>query len=182
MLELSAETVSAVRDDETLRYVVSVRAPFEALRRVATQLAGFALLHALGSGRESLQDAPVKMARTALEDAEDALRSLRPTAAASHYHHHLMQACRALAAALDAEGEYLIAARRTALAAASEPALKRAVEHLRHASAALPGFEIVDLGQACCAFHPGAGQSCRPEGSGSASNLATASTPANAAG
>jgi hypothetical protein len=134
--------------DPVLRYVLEARPLHESLRRALIQLSGF-LLKRLTAERDGIVDfAPVEGARTGLGEAGEGLRGLRAPFAAAHHRLHLEGAAnaleRGLAAALsrnDPSGDALF------------HFLEEAERHLRAASRALPGFEAVDLTQACCAAH-----------------------------
>lgn len=80
------------------------------------------------------------------------LEALRVPGQAAHHHHHLAQATRTIerACVLVASPKvWTDEAARRELAAA----VRTAADHLRFASRAMPGFEMVDLNQACCAAH-----------------------------
>ena len=134
--------------DPVLRYVLEAKPLHEPLRRALIQLSGF-LLKRLTAERNSVVDfEPIEAARTGVGEAAEGLRSLRAPFAAAHHHLHLEGAAaaleRGLAAALlrhDPNGDALF------------HLLEEAERHLRAASRALPGFEPVDLTQACCAAH-----------------------------
>lgn len=134
--------------DPILHYALAAK-PFHAtLRRSLIQLSGF-LLKRLTAERNGFVDfTPVEAARAGIEEAAEGLRSLRTPVAAEHHRTHLDGAVsaleRCLAVALsrsDAKGDALFSL------------LEEAERHLRATSRALPGFEAVDLTQACCAAH-----------------------------
>jgi hypothetical protein len=138
-------------DDGTVSYMVAAQVTFDTLRRIAVQLAGFELLNEIDAGERNLQDTPLSLAEVALREAKDNLHALLPTQAALVHYQHLLQACNALGTALDMNRANLVLARGSPLARDGTTALKRAIDHLRHASHLLPGFEIVDFSSACCA-------------------------------
>lgn len=134
--------------DPVLRYVVEARPAHDAIRRALIQMSAF-LLKRLTVGRGGIVDfEPLEAARAGFAEAVDSLRSLPAPLAAAHHRMHLEGAAsaleRALAATLsraDPDGRALF------------PLLEDAERHWRAASRALPGFETVDLSQACCAAH-----------------------------
>jgi hypothetical protein len=134
--------------DPVLRYMLEAKPLHEALRRALIQLSGF-LLKRLTAARNGIVDfEPVEAARAGLGEAADGLRALRAPRAAAHHRLHMEGAAaaleRALAAALsrsDPQGDAVFYQ------------LEEAERHLRATSRALPGFEAVDLTQACCATH-----------------------------
>lgn len=139
-------------DDATVRYVVAAQSSFDTLRRISVQLAGFELLNEIDAGERNLQDTPLSLAEAALREAKDALRALLPTPAARLHHRHLSQSCDALGAALGISRSNLLLPRNSPLKGDSAAALRRAIDHLRHASHLLPGFEMVNFSLACCAW------------------------------
>jgi hypothetical protein len=134
-------------DDVTIAYVLAARAPFDALRRSSAQLAGLLLLAAIGS-REG-QDLPMlDLAVAAHAEATEALRGLTPPPRGAHHHRHLLLAASTLGGAL--------AAAKCRLASDGDVVARlnnEAIAHLRWASGALPGFEMVAVSQGCCAAH-----------------------------
>jgi hypothetical protein len=128
-------------------YVADAAPPCRELQRALTQLAAF-LLKRLTGRRATVDLGPVEAARAALREGNAALAAIRVPAAAAHHHRHLAGARDALEAAL---GHAL---RRGGL---DEDgffgALEEAERHLKAAQRIVPGFEPVDLAQACCAAH-----------------------------
>ena len=140
-------------DRATLDYVSSARVAQDLLRQVLTQVAGYALMLMLGNKPAAQPDAAVRMARNAADRADEDVRALRVPETAAHHHHHLSQAVEAtrhaFAAAEACASPDATDGERDALS----HALRSASEHLRATSKLLPGFEMVDFGQACCAAH-----------------------------
>jgi hypothetical protein len=137
-------------DERTAAYILKARGPFEGLRRASSQLAGSLVLAAIGS-RTTQGNPMLEMAITAPAEAADGLRALTPTARGAHHHLHL---CRAAARL----GEALTTARHSRLIDETVTdricgLVKQALEELRWASRALPGFELVNFSQGCCAMH-----------------------------
>jgi hypothetical protein len=139
-------------DGRTAAYVLETRATFEALRNAAGHLAGLLVLAAIGA-RERVLDEPIlAQAESAYREAEDKLRLTAPPPAGVHHHHHLSLASERI-------GEALRVARRGSLRL-NDASLDRAHRVLRagwremlFASRALPGFQVVDFAQSCCAAH-----------------------------
>jgi len=138
-------------DDRTLDYVLQARPAFDRVSRISGQLSGLLILAATGAG--SAQGHPMF---ALIEEAEAGLAedmaALRPTEAALHHHRHLRCAVRAVRRAVALAGQGL---HRWDEAMMDEmtAALRRANQELHWATAALPGFAVVDLRQACCAMH-----------------------------
>ena len=140
-------TAPAEVDDRTVDYLLSVRGGFETLGDAARGLAALLILEA--SGARVLPDHPALCrARADLAEAEAVIRASRPTQSAGHPHRHLAASAHrlgAVAASMSKPRDF-DARQRLAL-------LREAQDHLRYAERALPGFEIVALGEscACCA-------------------------------
>jgi hypothetical protein len=138
-------------DELTLSYVLAARPAFDQIRQTSGQLAGLLLLAAVGLG--SAQDHPMFTLLLARRDAmRESLGVLRPPASAEHHHRHLRLAARAVSAAVDA-AECNLHRRDDAMLDAISERLRGANQELQWAAAALPGFAVVDLRQACCASH-----------------------------
>ncbi len=133
--------------DPVLRYVLEAKPVHEALLQTLTQLAGFALVRLTGGPSSVVDAGPVEFARDTFDGCGDRLPSLRVPPEAAHHHLHLEGAAAALERAIAA------ALAKTAADAVFLDALDEAERHLRAASRALPGFEMVDLTQSCCAAH-----------------------------
>lgn len=139
-------------DDKTVAYVLAARDLFDGLRRASSQLAGLLVLSAIGS-RGAQGNPMLEMAIAAHAQAAEGLRGLTPTARAAHHHHHLRLAAEALGEALTTTRHSL---KLTATVTdAIQARLRQALEDLRWASRALPGFELVNFAQGCCAMHSG---------------------------
>jgi hypothetical protein len=139
-------------DGRTNTYILAARGPFEGLRRAASQLAGLLVLVAIGS-RSAQGNPMLEMAIAAHDEAAQELRALTPTAPGAHHHLHLCRAAERL-------GEALTVARHSlqiddAVNDRISSLMKQALEDLRWASRALPGFALVNFSQGCCAMHGG---------------------------
>ncbi|MDQ0391305.1 hypothetical protein [Labrys monachus] len=160
--------VADTLDDRTTRYVLETRPAFGAVRRAAAQLAGVLVLAAAGGrgadpghpmlvlaaagGRGADPGHPMlELAALAVEEASDQVRSCQPPPRARHHHRHLLRAVRQVTQAVAATRD----AGRSGREDISLPLalLKDAWQELQWTSATLPGFEIVDFDQACCAVH-----------------------------
>ena len=140
-------------DDKTLAYVLAARPAFDLLRDAAGQLAALLILAAAG-GR-SAQDNPVfALARSALAEARDLIGTLRPGPYGAHHHRHLVMCADALAEACDGASRHLHKGHNEK----ALTLLREALKQLHFAAGALPGFEVVALGQACCGAHGLAGR------------------------
>ena len=140
--------------DGCLQYILESRPLHDRLRQGLTQLAGLSLLVMLRQAASPDMDGRIRIAE-ALSETRQMLLALRVPGRAAHHHHHLLEATRtiervcALIASLKVRTDE--AARRELAAA-----VRIAADHLRLASRAMPGFEMVDLNQACCAAHANA--------------------------
>jgi hypothetical protein len=142
-------------DDQTAAYSLETRMPFEDLRQVAAQLAGFLVLHASGANAASPDHPVLQVAADLLRGAADGVRSARPSARAALHHRCLVEACADLGAALT------LVRTGTAIDGALAP-LRRAFASLREAAGSLPGFEMVSFQHACCAAPVNAHNGTRP--------------------
>jgi hypothetical protein len=150
------------RADPVFAYIDAVQAPHQRFNQLLTQAAGYALLVVTRGKAGALLDAPVTIARDALGDARDDLRAVRVPSGARHHHFHLSAAATAIERSLDLLTICLRPAADDHARAALTQALRAATDHLRATTRLLPGFEMVDLSQACCAAHAPAPPICRP--------------------
>ncbi|MER8830656.1 hypothetical protein NKH73_07450 [Mesorhizobium sp. M0938] len=139
-------------EQAVLRYVATARPVQQQISETLTQVAGFALLLMTSPSRAVLAEGALASAQEAATRAAEELRALIVPEVATHHHHHLrgaaetlLQAC---VAALDSRridtSEQSDALVRT---------LRASSDHLRATARLLPGFELVDFTQACCAAH-----------------------------
>ena len=139
-------------DETSLAYVLEAQPVFDLMRRSAAQLAGLMVL--AGAGVRAARDHPMlALAAAAAAEAGQRLAGIRVPGRAAHHHLHLTRARGLLQTALDAA----MAPRRwnvDRLDAILAP-LRAAYDELQRATAALPGFQMVALDQACCACHGG---------------------------
>jgi len=140
-------------EQATLHYLDEARLVHDDLRRLLTQISGFALMLMTSPGRQVLPEAPIRGAVAAWAQADEAVRALTVPLVAAHHYHHLCSACAAVAQSCTA------ALACAALGAGDRDrdalveSLNSAVGHLRGVSRLMPGFEPVNFGQACCAVH-----------------------------
>jgi hypothetical protein len=80
---------------------------------------------------------------------------------ARHHHHHAIEAVAAIAQAIDLVAVCMRRAPDDPTRAVLTRCLQTATDHLRAASR-LPDFGMVDLRQACCAYHADALRSANP--------------------
>ncbi|MCX5520795.1 hypothetical protein OSH10_20345 [Kaistia defluvii] len=143
-------------DDATLAYIEAAESCFEDLRQVAAQLAGLLLLAASGARSAGPHHPMLAVAADLFDSARDATLRLTPRSSlARHHHRHLRIAAENLAKTLDLLR--VTPADRQAVAAPTQR-LTSAWQELGHASRALPGFDLVDFSQSCCAEHRPAGR------------------------
>lgn len=139
-------------DDRTTAYVVAAQLVFEDLKQVAAQLAGMLVLFATGANTAAPDHPMLASASRLFEQAEDAVRHMRPSVTASARRHHdaLTHAASSLRGALAAARIELGKPRIAAdLDAPLEP-LRHAYDCLQQAASALPGFQMVAFDQGCC--------------------------------
>jgi hypothetical protein len=138
-------------DDRTLDYVLQARPAFDRISRISGQLSGLLILAATGA--RSAQGHPMF---ALIEEAEAGLAedmaTLRPTEAAGHHHRHLRLAARAVSRAV-AVAKRGLHVWDEAMMDEMTAALRCANQEMQWATAALPGFAVVDLRHACCAMH-----------------------------
>jgi hypothetical protein len=143
-----------VIDDRTAAYVLKTQPSFEGLRSAAAQLAGLLVLASIG-GRDRVLDEPLlEQAESAHREAEDKLRATHAPAAAVHHHFHLSLASERICEALRIARQGSLRINDASLDRAHQ-ALKAGWQEMLSASKALPGFQVVDFTQACCAVHRG---------------------------
>jgi hypothetical protein len=139
------------QDSATVAYVVAVRPAFEMLKHAAAQLAAFFILATTGSQAAGPDHPLLAEAGRAVQEATDGVRAAPGvTEIAAHHHRHLLRAAAAIRATLSALQDTAWIKDRALL----DPALQRLKagwQELHWATAALPGFEMVQLGQSCCA-------------------------------
>lgn len=141
--------------DALVTYLNAAQPVHRQLQQVLTQVAGYALLVMTRRHRVELLDAPVVGAREALSRVSSELCGMRVPAPARHHHHHMAAAAETVGRSLDALLGCLRHGADDGLRAALTRDLRAATTHLRAVSRLLPGFETVDLSQACCAAHVG---------------------------
>ncbi|HTI00010.1 MAG TPA: hypothetical protein VL752_03595 [Acidisoma sp.] len=145
------EAMPADLDDRTLDYVLQARPVFDRIGRISGQLSGLLILAATGA--RSAQGHPMfALIQEAEAGLADEMASLHPTGAAGHHHRHLCLAVRAVSRAVTVARQGLHVWDE-AMMDEMTAALRRANQELQWATAALPGFAVVDLRQACCAMH-----------------------------
>jgi hypothetical protein len=139
-------------DDRTIRYVLETRPHFEDLRHAIGQVAGMLVLATAGAKTVTPDHPLLATARATLERAGDSIDRARPSTRAIHHHRHLVAAVGALGIALDRAGENLnlVCIDHKRVDQALEPLLI-AYRNLAWAAQALPGFELLNFDQACCA-------------------------------
>lgn len=151
-----AAACGAPIDDATAAYVAAMRDPFERLRQAEAQLAGLLVL-AAASGQAIAGHPMLDLASEAVTEATDGIRAVTAPEPAVHHHEHVLAAMRMLRLAVSAARRCLLRSDDAAVDAVLGP-LRAGHRHLLWATAALPGFEIVALGEACCARHASARQ------------------------
>ncbi|WP_193174601.1 hypothetical protein [Oricola nitratireducens] len=153
------ERLFADRDPAVFDYVVAAQRRFESLRQCAAQLGGLLVLAAAG-GRTDPGHPMLELARNTHDFAADATFAAIAPPGAGHHHRHMLAAARNLTAALAAMPDALSKRDADAVDRAFQP-LDTAFTELQAASRCLPGFEIVDFEQGCCAEHVGLRRSKR---------------------
>lgn len=149
-MNASAERYFAAR---TLKYVGECRTIQEQMHQILTQMSGLALLLLTRRTGISLCAGPLQLADERMKAMREQFRAIRAPGDAAHHYHHLGEAAEAL------ERSVAIAYRCLRAGADARErddltyVLRAALEHLKATSRLLPGFEMVDLSQACCAAH-----------------------------
>lgn len=138
----------------TTRYIHDCNAVQEQLHQVLTQMSGFTLLLLTRRLAPSLGAGPLELASKRMAVAGEQFRSLEPHGdRARHHHHHLGLATELVGQCVATAHDCL----RTRADDVGKDRLTRllraALEHLKLTARLLPGFSMVDLGQACCAAH-----------------------------
>lgn len=146
-----AAPLGSAVDDATAAYIAAMRDPFERLRQAEAQLAGLLVL-ATASGQPIAGHPMLDLASEAVTEAIDGIHALKVPEPAVHHHEHVLQAVRMLRLAVSAARRCLLRSDDAAVDAVFDP-LRTGHQHLLWATSALPGFEIVALGEACCARH-----------------------------
>jgi hypothetical protein len=150
-----------VIDEATLDYVAAARPVQDLLRQLLTQVAGYSLVLMTREKPASRPEGSILMVRSSAEQACDQVRALRVPSAAAHHHYHLNHAGEAIRRAVAAAERCASGSAGDGEREALTRALKAASEHLRATARRLPGFDLVDFGQACCAAHGMAGRKDR---------------------
>lgn len=137
-------------DDRTIRYIQVVQPIFDDLRQAACTLAGLLVLAATNARASAVEHPTFHALAEAFRLADDALRGVTPSPAARHFHYHLCCGVVQLSTTI----ESVFAARLPGGDLGSSLTLLQASwQNIRSASAALPGFSLVDLDDSCCAMH-----------------------------
>lgn len=145
-------TANNQADKAVLRYVAAARPAQQAISQTLTQVGGYALLLMTSRSRAALAEGALAGARDAAMRAFEEVRALVAPDIARHHHYHLRGAAETLLQAC-------VAALAYSRIDASEQSdalvrtLRASSDHLRTTTRLLPGFELVDFGQACCATH-----------------------------
>ncbi len=155
-MPMATKPSDTTHGDAALAYVVACQPLHERLRDVVTQLGGLSLMTMLRREGAFDRETPLRLVREALGNIGEALRALPVPHRAAHHHHHMTEACRAAAGAADLIADRRLTGNEEAARLALSRELRAATDHLRFASRALPGFEMVDLTQSCCAVHAAA--------------------------
>ena len=137
--------------DPLARYLCEAQPLHDLLRRGTIHLSGFLLKRTIAGSGAIIDYEPVEAARERICEAAEGLRGLGSPTSAAHHRGHLVAALVALESALaaalstsDRDGDALF------------HFVEEAERHLRAVGRTTPGFETVDLRQACCAMHGGA--------------------------
>jgi signal transduction histidine kinase len=138
--------------DSAMSYAVAVLPGFEGLKYAASLLAGVLVLAFTGAGTNLNDHSLERMALAEIEQAEAVIRMARVTERTAHHHHHLKNALTAIRHVAERLQEaFVIGAAGNFDQIISE--LNHGWDELRRASKHLPGFEVIDFSQSCCAIH-----------------------------
>lgn len=138
-----------------LRYMGDCRALQEQLHQILTQMSGFTLLLLTRRVGSSLCAGPLDIADQRMKAVRQQFRALKPVGDAAHHFHHLGEATDAIERCIGIGNRCLTAGSDEKDRDDLTRMLRLALEHLRSTARLLPGFEMVDLRQACCAAHAG---------------------------
>jgi len=139
-------------DGATGDYCTLALKGFEGLKYAAAMLAG-ALVLAYTNADRSFRD--LGLAHKALDEverAEEIICGIRVPERSLHYHFHLVNALRIIRGVAEELGR-INAFSHSREIDAVRAELGRGLQELRHTSRNVPGFEMVDLSQSCCALH-----------------------------
>ncbi len=142
-------------DRRTVAYVLSVQEHFDHLRQTAGQLAGLLVLAA--SGARSITPDHDVLAAAAASHRFVAVHLPRVNVPerAREQHSYLLQALDLIGTALRAcQRDIAKYARSNASVTDALRPLQAGYAHLQRAATLLPGFEVIDFAQGCCASHP----------------------------
>ncbi|RTM02715.1 MAG: hypothetical protein EKK31_19500 [Hyphomicrobiales bacterium] len=143
-----------VTEQSLLRYADSARSAQQLISQTLTQLSGFALLLLTSHRQATLAEGALSGARQAVVQAAEAVRALQAPEPAAHHYHHMRGAAETLMEAFTAATACRGARDRSDKRFDTLTcALRATSDHLRATARLLPGFEIIDFGQACCAVH-----------------------------
>jgi hypothetical protein len=147
-----ADQLAVQLDDKTLSYVLATRLYFEDLRQAVSQVAGMLVLASAGAKSVTQDHAMFAAAQEAHRRALDGIYAMRPTTRAAHHHRHLLKAAEDLGLALARSADRLHLDSKDAGGKDGVfGPLEAAYRNLSWASRTLPGFEVVNFDQACCA-------------------------------
>ncbi|MEJ8572970.1 hypothetical protein [Microbaculum marinum] len=149
-------------DPSVLSYIEAAQPVQELLQQVLTQVAGYSLMLMTGGKPAARPDGSLLLARQAAGRAHDDLLALPVPALAAHHHHHLSRAAESTQWAFAAADACAAADASDGERDTLSRALWSATGHLRATARLLPGFEMVDFGQACCAAHAHAATAATP--------------------
>ncbi len=150
--EATRDILATQLDDRSLRYLVDMLPAFEALRTVASQLAGLLVLVAAGAKGGAPDLALLDAASLTYAEALDKFRGLTASPGVLHVHHHLREAAEGIGSAL-AEVDRQAKSPTGAFEVDGALALLRpAYRQLQFASRLAPGYRLVETRDACCGF------------------------------
>lgn len=142
-----------VMGERLLDYATACATVQEVYRDILVQLSAFSLLLMTRRPERSVWAGSLDAVEAQAGEARERMRALRPPAEARHQFHHLSAAADAIERAAGLAHACLTVRADDADRGALLHALRAATHHLRATGRLLPGFELVDLGQACCAAH-----------------------------
>ena len=150
-LASAAPTAAPTLDDTTACYVAATQPGFTLLRAAAVRLSGCLLLVATDTGSGDQRQVLLGSVRENFAEADDLLGPVSAPDRALHHHHHIKTALalfkRAEACARRLDGLHQDNEVKLGL-----DLLSAAWRQLQFAADTLPGFEIINLGESCCAF------------------------------
>jgi hypothetical protein len=146
-------TATAQQNGTLASYTLESQRVFEDFRQVLAQIAGLLVLAATGGKTATPHHPMLEISSELYRETADRLKMIAAPPEAGHHFSHLQSAARALEETLrDARAHLNHRIGKAGIDKVLLP-LRVAQVEMNRVSRLLPGFEMVDFGQACCAEH-----------------------------